>query len=55
MAECIHKDIETGWCKLLSDWSDAMPVIEYCVEGACPRFEPIGGARDVSDTSGSAK
>ena len=33
---CIHKDQETGWCKLLSDWSEAMPIIQYCIEGPCP-------------------
>lgn len=33
---CIHKDPENGWCKLHSDWSSPMPVIEYCVEGPCP-------------------
>ena len=33
---CIHKDHENGWCKLHSDWSSPMPVIEYCVEGPCP-------------------
>lgn len=33
---CIHKDPETGWCKLHSDWSSPMPVIEYCIEGPCP-------------------
>lgn len=39
---CIYKDQETGWCKLHSDWSDAMPVIEYCVEGPCldEKFPP---------------
>lgn len=37
---CTHKDSETGWCKLHSDWSSPMPVIEYCVEGPCPDEEP---------------
>ena len=33
---CMYKDPETGWCKLHSDWSSPMPVIEYCIEGPCP-------------------
>jgi hypothetical protein len=33
---CIHYDEENGWCKKFSDWSDAMPNIEYCIEGPCP-------------------
>lgn len=30
---CKYYDAENGWCKKLSDWHDAMPDIEYCVEG----------------------
>lgn len=36
MVDCVHKDKETGMCKLHSDWSDPMAYIEYCVEAPCP-------------------
>lgn len=45
---CIHKDTENGWCKLHSDWSSPMPVIEYCVEGPCPDEQPTEPA-DVKE------
>lgn len=37
---CKHYDGENGWCKLFSDFSHAMPDIEYCIEGPCPHLEP---------------
>lgn len=36
---CKHYDAETGWCKLHSDWSEAMPVMEYCLLGPCGDYE----------------
>jgi len=33
---CIYKDTENGWCKLHSDWTEPMPVIEYCTDEPCP-------------------
>lgn len=37
---CKYYDLENGWCKKLSDWSDAMPDIEYCTDGPCPYESP---------------
>ena len=37
---CKHYDKENGWCKLFSNFSHAMPDVEYCVEGACPHMTP---------------
>lgn len=37
--DCIHYDKELDCCKELSDWSDPMPVLQPCVEGACPKYE----------------
>ena len=35
--DCKHYDQELGCCKMLSDWSEPMPVLQPCVEGACPK------------------
>ena len=40
MTDCIYLDKETGWCKKHSDWTDAMPVIEYCLESPCCDYAP---------------
>lgn len=41
MNDCIFLDKETGWCKKHSDWSDAMPILEYCVESPCGDYRPL--------------
>lgn len=38
MNDCIYRDKENGWCKKMSDWSEPMPVIEYCMESPCPHY-----------------
>ena len=35
--DCKHYDQELCCCKMLSDWSEPMPVLQPCVEGACPK------------------
>lgn len=40
MESCRYYDATNGWCKKLSDWRDAMPDIEYCIEGPCSYYEP---------------
>ena len=32
---CIYYDSENGWCKKLSDWSEAMPHIVHCPQSPC--------------------
>ena len=39
MENCKHYDKENGWCKLHSDWSEAMPVMEFCLLGPCGDYE----------------
>lgn len=39
MENCKHYDEENGWCKLHSDWSEAMPVIAFCSLGPCGDYE----------------
>ena len=41
MNDCVYLDKETGWCKKHSDWSDAMPVLEYCLESPCCDYRPL--------------
>ena len=41
MSNCKHYDKEFDCCKILSDWSDPMPVLQPCVEGACEKFSPV--------------
>ncbi len=36
---CKYYDKENGWCKLHSDWSEAMPVMEFCLLGPCGDYE----------------
>lgn len=33
--DCKHYDSELDCCKLLSDWSEAMPVLQPCIDGPC--------------------
>lgn len=37
--DCKHYDDEFGCCKILSDWSDPMPVLQPCVESPCKYYE----------------
>lgn len=39
---CKYYDEENGWCKYLSDWSNEMPTIAYCVHGPCPHYQSKG-------------
>lgn len=41
MTECKFYDTEFNCCKLFSDWSQAMPILQPCVEGACSEYKPI--------------
>ena len=43
---CAHYDKELNCCKLLSDWTSAMPVLQPCIEGPCEHFKPQGGRRE---------
>ena len=38
MTDCKFYDDELDCCKLFSDWTEPMPVIQHCVEGACSEF-----------------
>lgn len=35
---CRHYDPELDCCKLLSDWTSPMPVLQPCIEGPCEKF-----------------
>lgn len=37
MGKCSHYDSELDICKLHSDWSEPMPVLHPCVDGACDK------------------
>ena len=41
MSNCKHYDEEFDCCKILSDWSDPMPVLQPCVKGVCDSFLPV--------------
>ena len=41
MNNCKHYDEEFDCCKILSDWSDPMPVLQPCVKGVCEKFSPV--------------
>lgn len=36
---CRHYDKEFNCCKILSDWSDPMPVLQPCIKGPCKHYE----------------
>lgn len=38
MGVCKHYDKELGCCKMLSDWSEPMPVLQPCVKGPCEYY-----------------
>ena len=44
--DCKYYDPEIDCCKKLSDWTDAMPVLEYCVDSPCEHY-----AKDYTDES----
>ena len=44
--DCKYYDPELDCCKKLSDWSDAMPVLEYCVDSPCEHY-----TKDYTDES----
>lgn len=37
--DCKYYDSELDCCKLLSDWSEAMPVLQPCVDGPCDKHQ----------------
>lgn len=37
--DCKNYDDKFGCCKILSDWSDPMPVLQPCVESPCKYYE----------------
>lgn len=39
LTDCKHYDTENGWCKFFTDWHDAMPDVEYCLQGPCSHYE----------------
>lgn len=41
MNDCIHFDKELGACKKRSDWSEAMPILEPCLEGPCGDYSNL--------------
>ena len=41
MNNCQHYDNEFNCCKVLSDWSNPMPVLQPCVESPCEKYSPI--------------
>ena len=44
---CKHYDAELDCCKLHSDWSEAMPVLQPCVDGPCTDCEPANEMRQI--------
>lgn len=44
---CKYYDEENGWCKHLSDWSNEMPTIAYCVHGPCLYYESKGNKIEI--------
>lgn len=48
--DCKYYDAELDCCKYLSDWSDAMPVLQSCVESPCEKYRPreVGENYDIS-------
>ena len=48
MNDCKFYDAELDCCKLLSDWTEPMPLLEHCVEGICSDYKPTekGGVQE---------
>ena len=40
MNKCKHFDPELNICKLHSDWSSPMPVLNPCIESPCENYSP---------------
>ena len=38
--KCKYYDEKLDCCKYFSDWSDAMPVLQPCVESPCEKYRP---------------
>lgn len=36
--DCLHYDDELGCCKVLSDWSQPMPMLQSCIESLCEHY-----------------
>ena len=41
--DCKHYDKELDCCKWLSDWGQAMPVLQPCVESPCGHYKSRTG------------
>lgn len=37
---CANYDKEFECCRILSDWSEAMPALQSCIESPCKYFKP---------------
>lgn len=48
MNDCKFYDEKLDCCKLFSDWTYPMPVIQPCVQGACSQYKPTekGGVQE---------
>lgn len=40
MNDCEFYDNELDCCKLFSDWTEPMPILQPCVMGACSEYHP---------------
>ena len=47
--DCKHYDEELDCCKLLSDWSDAMPVLQPCIDGPCTEYEMAADDKQIDE------
>lgn len=41
MNNCRYYDDVLDCCKLFSDWSQPMPILQSCYEERCPKYKPI--------------
>ena len=53
--DCIHYDKELDCCKELSDWSGPMPVLQPCVEGACPKYKSGKQLEEMAEVYNKAR
>ena len=36
--DCKHYDGELNCCKIFSSWTDAMPILQPCIDGPCEDY-----------------
>lgn len=46
---CRHYDKKFNCCKILSDWSNPMPVLRHCIKGPCKYYEHTTHANVLLD------